>query len=139
MVTAAKTDVKADRLADLVRELTGQVAELSAVAAIWQKRCRGLTEQLALAALQEPQDATLGASTATQASALSGQPLRPWSRSWAVYSAIGLLGAQLIGWETVDLVVADRLQYLGSVTTTGSCPSESKPGADRVQPTAQQA
>jgi hypothetical protein len=46
---------EADRLADLVRELTGRVSELSATAAMWQARAGMLEERmLALQAPQEP-------------------------------------------------------------------------------------
>lgn len=81
-------------LAELVRTLSDRLTEQAAVIGMWQERCRVLTEQLALAspvAPQEPEDGTLAASTATRAPETSGQPWRPWMRSWAVYGAVGLL------------------------------------------------
>lgn len=48
--TSATETVEAVHLAALVRELTAQVADQAAVAAMWQERARMLSDQLALAA-----------------------------------------------------------------------------------------
>ncbi len=49
--------VEADRLADLVRELTGRVAELSATAAMWQARAQVLDERVRALEAPRPEPA----------------------------------------------------------------------------------
>jgi Helix-turn-helix domain len=74
--TETDVTVQADRLADLVRELSERLADQTAMTALWMERARILTEQLALQAPQ-PENGTLGASTATQPSDPSTEPSAP--------------------------------------------------------------
>jgi excisionase family DNA binding protein len=67
--TGSDVAVQADRLADLVRELSDRLADQTAMTALWMERARVLGEQLALTAPEAPQDAkngTLNAPTAMQ-------------------------------------------------------------------------
>ena len=53
-VIESATAAEADRLADLVRELTGRVSDLSAAAAMWQARAQVLDERVRM--LEAPKE-----------------------------------------------------------------------------------
>lgn len=69
---------EADRLADLVRELTGRLSEQSAMTALWMERARVLSDQLALAAPQSPQDAP----GSTESPDPTTDTTAPWWKRW---------------------------------------------------------
>ena len=62
-------------------------------------------ELRATVAVQDARIATLDASGATQALEPSRQPGRLWSRSWAIYGAIGLLAVvvPVLAWVLLGL------------------------------------
>lgn len=87
---AAITDsaaIEADRLADLVRELTARLAEASAVAAMWQERARALADQRAIAAPEPPQAPVQAESARRRADV----PRWPSQRAWAALTAVVLV------------------------------------------------
>ena len=80
---------EADRLADLVRDLSERLAEQMAMTALWMERARVLSEQLALAAPQSaaerPQDAretAEGSEPIWEPSPASEPVSSPWWRRW---------------------------------------------------------
>jgi excisionase family DNA binding protein len=100
---------EADRLADLVRELTDRLAEQTALTAIWQERARVLSDQLALTAPQSPTEAPGETETPEpiphKASPTPlGDPLAPlWRRLWL---ALATLLALILMIVVVALLVA---------------------------------
>lgn len=82
--TSATKTVEAVHLAALVRELTAQVADQAAVAAMWQERARSLSDQLALAAPESPQEAPTGA---------IGRFMAPRSRTAAIVALVAAMAA----------------------------------------------
>jgi hypothetical protein len=69
-------------LIELVERLTERLAEQSAVAAMWQERARMLSDQLALAAPQQPVEAPGGPAPAEPTVEPPGARARPWWRWW---------------------------------------------------------
>jgi hypothetical protein len=81
---------EADRLADLVRELSQRLAEQTAMTALWMERARVLSDQLALPAPEASQTTTAGQETAPVSESTTEAPAH-WWRSWVVYGVGGLV------------------------------------------------
>lgn len=75
----AAVSAEADHLADLVRELTGKLAEQTALTAVWMERARVLGEQLAIAA---PADSLTAGHTAPEPPTPATDAPAPWWRAW---------------------------------------------------------
>jgi hypothetical protein len=88
-VRSANSDsvaAEADRLADLVRELTGKLAEQTGLTMVWMERARVLGERLALAA-PDASHSPIAAQEPSHGTVRAQMPVRPaccvWRRgSW---------------------------------------------------------
>jgi excisionase family DNA binding protein len=105
VVTETVNGHEADRLADLVRDLTVRLSEQTGLTAMWQERAGQLGDRLAAAESQllalAPPGSSLTASTGAKRPDLAqGEPPgRVWPRGWIALSVLAIaVVVVLLGW-----------------------------------------